>query len=331
MLSAESQFSSEVYAYKNGMCNLLWVTGYVGSLHARGGMLYTSGNGNQAIAFELAPTDSMPRRIREGSVTKIVGRIEGRRHPQTGEPTAVVRVLSFQVPRVLDMPPDSAWNHSLPKGAPASPFKPGQGQAGLGLRNTSNIVDLAGIVTGLRLKRPGAVREDGTQSTGCLYLLLQQTEDPTESIPIRIYGRFSGQEERAIKLGTCVRAKASTLRVDSKRTGNMLDGGLEEVNSYLYVRSPGLYVATREDIQTIPTWAKSLIEEQARERAAKRASTAVPSAPPEPAPESAPVEPSASKVSTVAAQQVSSSSEGDDSISDEDFLKFSANTAKRIQ
>jgi hypothetical protein len=228
------------------------------------------------------------------------------------------------------MPPDSAWNHSLPKGAPASPFKPGQGQAGLGLRNTSNVVDLAGIVTGLRLRRPGAVREDGTQSTGCLYLLLQQTEDPTESIPIRIYGRFSGQEERAIKLGTCVRAKASTLRVDSKRTGNMLEGGLEEVHSYLYVRSPGLYVATREDIQTIPTWAKSLIEEQARERAAKRTSTAVPSAPTEPAPESAPVEHSASQVSPGAAQQVSSA-EGDASISDDDFLKFSANTAKQIQ
>jgi hypothetical protein len=266
----ESQFSSEVYAYKNGMRNLLWVTGYVGDLSTRGGRLYTSGNGNQAIPFELAATDSMPRNLREGSATKIIGRIEGRRDATTGEPTAVVRVLSFQVPRVLDMPPESAWNHSLPKGAPASPFKPAVGQAGLGLRSASNVVDVAGIVTGIRLRRPGVVREDGTQTTGCLYLLLQQSADPVESIPVRIYGRFSGPEERAIKLGTCVRAKGSALRVDSKRTGKTLDDGLEEVNSYLYVRSPGLYVATREDIQSIPDWAKALLQEQASARAAKR-------------------------------------------------------------
>jgi hypothetical protein len=270
MLSVESQFSSEVYAFKNGMRNLLWITGYVGDLTSRGGRLYTSGNGNQAIPFELSSTDTMPRRLRNGSVTKIVGRIEGRRDAVTGEPTAIVRVLSFQVPRVLDMPPESAWERSLPKGAPATPFTPSAGQSGLGLRNTSNVVDVAGIVAGRRLRKPGAVREDGTQSTGCLYLLLQQTAEPSEAIPVRIYGRFSGQEERAIKIGTCVRAKASALRIDAKRTGKVLDSGLEEVNAYLYVRSPGLYVATREDIQAIPTWAKQLVEEHARDRAAKR-------------------------------------------------------------
>ena len=270
MLSVESQFSSEVYAFKNGMRNLLWITGYVGDLTARGGRLYTSGNGNQAIPFELAPTDTMPKRLRNGSVTKIVGRIEGRRDAATGEPTAIVRVLSFQVPRVLDMPPESAWERSLPKGAPATPFTPSAGLAGLGLRNTSNVVDVAGIVTGRRLRKPGAVREDGTQSTGCLYLLLQQTADPNEAIPVRLYGRFSGQEDRAIKIGTCIRAKASALRIDAKRTGKILDNGLEEVNAYLYVRSPGLYVATKEDILDIPTWAKQLVAEHARDRAAKR-------------------------------------------------------------
>lgn len=260
MLSMEQRGLQEFYRYRNGMTNLAYVTGYVTKLSARGGLLLQTRNANQAIPFEMSQRDKVPSTVRVGSIIKILGRIEGSRHPETGEPTGVLRVLRFETPRVLDLPPMEAWQHSLPKGAPAADFQPKIGSQGLQFLSSSNVASVAGIVAGVRLRRAGMVRADGSQENGCLYVLLQQTADSESSVPIRVYGRFSGTEERRIRLGTPVQVKNGSVRIDVKPTGKVLEGGIEEVKTYLYVKAPALYAASRDDIKEMPDWAMALME-----------------------------------------------------------------------
>lgn len=260
MLSMEQRGLQEFYRYRNGMVNLAYVTGYVTKVTSRGGLLLQTRNTNQAIPFEMAARDKVPSNVRVGSITKILARVEGGRHPETGEPTGVLRVLRFETPRVLDLPPMEAWQHSVPKGAPAADFVPKIGSQGLQFQSSSNVVSIAGIVSAVRLRKAGMVRADGSQENGCLYVLLQQTADPESSVPVRVYGRFSGSEERRIRLGTPVQVKNGSVRIDVKPTGKVLDGGIEEVQTYLYVKAPALYAATRDDIQEMPDWARQLME-----------------------------------------------------------------------
>lgn len=260
MLSMEQRGLQEFYRYRNGMVNLAYVTGYVMQLSARGGMLLQTRNTNQAIPFEMSQRDKVPSTVRVGSIIKILGRVEGGRHPETGEPTGVLRVLRFETPRVLDLPPMEAWQHSLPKGAPAASFQPKIGSQGLQFLSSSNVASIAGIVSGVRLRRAGMVRSDGSQENGCLYVLLQQTADSDSSVPVRVYGRFSGTEERRIRLGTPVQVKNGSIRIDVKPTGKVLEGGIEEVKTYLYVKAPALYAASRDDIKEMPDWAVALME-----------------------------------------------------------------------
>jgi hypothetical protein len=271
MLSQEHRSNFDAYSMVSGMRNVVFATGIVSELDARGGKLLQTRYANLAIPFRLADHDSMPARVRRGNPVKIIGRVEGGRHPQTGEPTSVLRVLRFESPRVMDLPPEAAWEVSVRKGVAQADVTPTTGQTGLANNRNANMAWVAGFVAAARLRKAGAATQNGPAGSDCLYLLLQQTEDPTKAIPVRLYGRVSGLHERAIRVGSPIQVRDGALRVDAKPTGEVLENGLEVVNTYTYVKATALHTATKDDIVEIPEWARRLASEanEARQRKAE--------------------------------------------------------------
>lgn len=266
MLSLEQRNYVELYNKVGGMRNVAYISGLAQKITARGGFIQQTPNLNQMIPFELEGKASMPANIRDGSVIKIVARVGGRLvKPKEGaDPKAplqremVLRVLKFETPSVLEMPPEAAWAMSVPKGAPVGEDRPEDGKHGQPFTRGSNLVEVAGFVSGVFLRKAGVPGPDGKRPSGCLHLLIQQTKNPDDAIPVRVYGKLSEAIEGKIKLGSPVYIQSGEARIDVKETGVMLEGGLAEVTKVMYVKSQGLAVATRELINDQPEWAIEL-------------------------------------------------------------------------
>lgn len=266
----------DTYSQRNGMRNLVFTTGIISELGKRGGELLQTRYENLALPFVLNhERDSMPRWVKLGNPVKITGRFEGGRHPETGEPTGLIRVMYFDFPRVVDLPPAEAWDISIRKGIAQSDIAPTVGQTGLSRNPNANVAWIAGFVAGARLRRAGSLTETGQAGRDCLYILLQQTADPKEAIPIRLYGKFSALHERAIRIGSPIQVRSGTLRVDAKPTGKIEEDGTEEVHRYMFVQTSTLHTATKDDIEEIPDWARTMAEEanELRKSKARRAAT----------------------------------------------------------
>jgi len=273
MLSKEQRSQVDTYSHKGGMRNLVYATGIVAELDARGGKLLQSRYANLALPFRLRDADSMPRWLKRGNPVKVVGRFEASRHPDTGEPTGIIRVLQFDVPKVIDLPPEAAWEVSVRRGVAQSDISPSVGQTGVGQNPNANLAWVAGFVAGARLRRAGSPTPNGPAGSDCLYILLQQSEDPTAAIPVRLYGRLSALNERAIRIGSPIQVRDGAVRVDAKPTGAVDADGLEQTHNYLYVKARSLHTATREDISEIPAWAREMAE-QANELRRRKAEEA---------------------------------------------------------
>ena len=266
MLSREQRNHVDTYAFRNGMRNIAYISGIARNVTGRTGFIQQTRNLNQMIPFELDSGDQMPAWVSDGKVVKIVARVTARvvKKKDESDPKSaalretVLRVLKFEMPSVLEMPPEAAWAMSVPKGAPTNDDTPEDGKHGLPFSKGSNEVKIAGFVSGVMYRKAGVPGPDGRMPSGCLHLLIQQTKNPDEAIPVRVYGKLSEATEGRIKLGSPVFVQQGEARIDVKETGVMLEGGIAEVTKTPYIKSQGLFVATRDHIMQQPDWAIAL-------------------------------------------------------------------------
>ncbi|AOZ11176.1 hypothetical protein [Cupriavidus malaysiensis] len=272
MLSKEQQVESDLWKYRNGMVNVAWLVGVARNVTKRGGDLQQTNNLNHTIPFHLNEGDSMPSRVSDRATIKVVGRLGGEK---VGDDYSVVlRVLSFHTPSVIDLPPRRFWNQVLRPGIPQDDVRPDtyaeeSVQALTGGRineGSSNTVRVAGFVAAYRLQRAGAKKENGELSNGALLLLLRQTKDEKDLLPIMIYGRLAEAHANRIQIADALLIDGR-LRVDAKPTGEPAGpDGIVPVKRRLYIQANTISsVDFGSEIKTVPDWAKDLYESVRKE------------------------------------------------------------------
>ena len=279
MLSMEQRTRQKTYAFKNGARNLGWVIGFVTNLTPRGGLIMQTRNENHGIPFLFQQHDKVPKLVKEGRLVKFVVRVEGGRDQVTDEPSAVLRVLDVDTPKVIELPPQKVWDLPKPAAAPDGGVAPKAGQVSPKSidKNTSNVVSVAGIVTGMRLRRAGAVQEDGSQSNACLYLLVQQTADPKDAINVRLYGTKAPQYYSKLLIGREIAIRRGKIRVDAKEVEQDAEEGevaTVKVTKYPYLAADDLYEPDENDIPKREEWLKQdwivVLRDSTRQRFAQR-------------------------------------------------------------
>lgn len=123
-----------------------------------------------------------------------------------------------------------------------------------------NEVSVVGLVAQKRLVR-GRVAEAGTgqglDRPSCLHVLLQQSANPIQAIPIRLYGNFAAKYAKSIRVGSPIQVRCGALSVDSDAEVSLQDD-FGPARPSLYVNVSALYTVTRDDIEEIPDWAAQM-------------------------------------------------------------------------
>ena len=132
------------------------------------------------------------------------------------------------------------------------------------------MVEFAGFVASVFLEPAGVLKPDGTVTKGCLVMLMRQTKDKDDLVPIRFYGAKAEPFARRIQIGQPLKIEAR-LRVRLKNTGEPADAnGILPVHKYLYVHATNICVANRRDITEEPAWAKEMFLQEQSKRAQRK-------------------------------------------------------------
>ena len=283
MISIEQRRRDQLYQYRGGMLNAAWVAGTARGITPRGGFIQQSNNLNQMIGFVMEQGDSMPGSIREGDNLKVIGRIHSSR--EGAEPIVVLKVLALETPSIMDMPPREAWERALRQGTPSDSVRPqpiansidhlesdddANSMGKVRVADVGNMVEFAGFVASVFLEPAGVLKPDGTVTKGCLVMLMRQTKDKDDLVPIRFYGAKAEPFARRIQIGQPLKIEAR-LRVRLKNTGEPADAnGILPVHKYLYVHATNICVANRRDITEEPAWAKEMFLQEQSKRAQRK-------------------------------------------------------------
>ena len=283
MISIEQRRRDQLYQYRGGMLNAAWVAGTARGITQRGGFIQQSNNLNQMIGFVMEQGDSMPGSIREGDNLKVIGRIHSSR--EGAEPIVVLKVLALETPSIMDMPPREAWERALRQGTPSDSLRPqpiansidhlesdddANSMGKVRVADVGNMVEFAGFVASVFLEPAGVLKPDGTVTKGCLVMLMRQTKDKDDLVPIRFYGAKAEPFARRIQIGQPLKIEAR-LRVRLKNTGEPADAnGILPVHKYLYVHATNICVANRRDITEEPAWAKEMFLQEQSKRAQRK-------------------------------------------------------------
>jgi hypothetical protein len=279
MISIEQRRRDQLYQYRGGMLNAAWVAGTARGITPRGGFIQQSNNLNQMIGFVMEQGDSMPGSIREGDNLKVIGRIHSSR--EGAEPIVVLKVLALETPSIMDMPPREAWERALRQGTPSDSLRPqpidhletdddANSMGKVRVADVGNMVEFAGFVASVFLEPAGVLKPDGTVTKGCLVMLMRQTKDKDDLVPIRFYGAKAEPFARRIQIGQPLKIEAR-LRVRLKNTGEPADAnGILPVHKYLYVHATNICVANRRDITEEPAWAKEMFLQEQSKRAQRK-------------------------------------------------------------
>ena len=283
MISIEQRRRDQLYQYRGGMLNAAWVAGTARGITQRGGFIQQSNNLNQMIGFVMEQGDSMPGSIREGDNLKVIGRIHSSR--EGAEPIVVLKVLALETPSIMDMPPREAWERALRQGTPSDSVRPqpiansidhletdddANSMGKVRVADVGNMVEFAGFVASVFLEPAGVLKPDGTVTKGCLVMLMRQTKDKDDLVPIRFYGAKAEPFARRIQIGQPLKIEAR-LRVRLKNTGEPADAnGILPVHKYLYVHATNICVANRRDITEEPAWAKEMFLQEQSKRAQRK-------------------------------------------------------------
>ena len=283
MISIEQRRRDQLYQYRGGMLNAAWVAGTARGITPRGGFIQQSNNLNQMIGFVMEQGDSMPGSIREGDNLKVIGRIHSSR--EGAEPIVVLKVLALETPSIMDMPPREAWERALRQGTPSDSLRPqpiansidhlesdddANSMGKVRVADVGNMVEFAGFVASVFLEPAGVLKPDGSVTKGCLVMLMRQTKDKDDLVPVRFYGAKAEPFARRIQIGQPLKIEAR-LRVRLKNTGEPADAnGILPVHKYLYVHATNICVANRRDITEEPAWAKEMFLQEQSKRAQRK-------------------------------------------------------------
>ncbi len=283
MISIEQRRRDQLYQYRGGMLNAAWVAGTARGITQRGGFIQQSNNLNQMIGFVMEQGDSMPGSIREGDNLKVIGRIHSSR--EGAEPIVVLKVLALETPSIMDMPPREAWERALRQGTPSDSVRPqpiansrdplesdddANSMGKVRVADVGNMVEFAGFVASVFLEPAGVLKPDGSVTKGCLVMLMRQTKDKDDLVPVRFYGAKAEPFARRIQIGQPLKIEAR-LRVRLKNTGEPADAnGILPVHKYLYVHATNICVANRRDITEEPAWAKEMFLQEQSKRAQRK-------------------------------------------------------------
>ena len=202
--------------YVNGMYNIAWIAGFMRDLQTEGNQLRAfriqqTNNLNHALPIRL--TTPRPRAKYFDTVPiSVQAHLFGRRL-DNGERVIEARAFDIDAPDLMHLPGLDAWTKSLPPGAPTDDFKPNDGAVASG-QGPMNSVELAGFVLGAAMARD----EQGRAQNDCLIVLLQQHEDETQALPVRLYGRFAAKYRDLVEPGQPLKVSGQ-LRVRVKPVG----------------------------------------------------------------------------------------------------------------
>jgi hypothetical protein len=261
--------------FVNGMYNIAWIAGYMRDLETEGNKLQAfriqqTNNLNHAIPVRLA-TPRPKAQYFDTIPISVETHLFGRRL-ENGERIVEARAIDIDAPSIKHLPGLDAWTKTLPPGAPTDTFRPNDGPSLERDRRPMNYVEIAGFVLAAAMARD----EHGRVQQDCLIILIQQHEDETQALPVRLYGRFAAKCLSLVEPGQPLRIKGE-LRVRVKQVtppefdehGNIVR--LAEVVRYPYVHCADLKVTTLGEgmIRNMPEWAQDRLKRVLELRAAK--------------------------------------------------------------
>ncbi|MBR8043376.1 hypothetical protein KDW40_02195 [Burkholderia cenocepacia] len=204
-LSTDALRNPDLYQYYQGMKNVCYLAGYVRrenpnvvvpSGTTRQFWLQLTNNENLMLPVTLPTGIELPRRVTDRQGLKVICQVRGWRN-EKNEPELRIFARSFSRINALEMPPLTAFEKAVPDSAPETAgFKP----FGSGFRNNSasNKVELAGILSGKRYRPP--VGDKGA----AIFLLLRQTADPSQDIPLIYYGKLAEKLSEDLPVGAAI-------------------------------------------------------------------------------------------------------------------------------
>jgi len=257
----------DAYQFQNGMLNVAWVAGFMcrtaekapageeRAIHVR-----QTQNLNHTLPIHLRNhTDRVPPRFKDGEKVKCTCRITGRKL-ENGERIAVLECMDFDVPTIMDMPPDAAWDLKPPPGAPTDDFEPKSGDKGPRFSRRSNVAKIAGFICGI-VYHPADPAKGDQYST--LQILIAQKGDLDLAVPVRMRNKHVEAMHKVLRIGMPILINDGEFRVRVKETGEPAgEGGIKPVMRYPYIEAFMPKQAGQDDILgDPPAWAFTLAQQ----------------------------------------------------------------------
>ncbi len=263
------------YAYAGGMLNIAWLSGYARHVKRENGCLSGFVQQNNDITRMLPFRQDDPSRFgvrnaRDQEPIKIIGRVRAKM--VNGTRHAYIDPIEIGSPSVIEMPSGLSWHQPIkgrdPSKVEQDDFTPFSGNAfgEFRLREAANMVRLAGIVDGVFPLRDGS----GGRLVG-LEILLRQTADPDEAVPVRVMnGHLAKAFRNELRMGRPVLIHGKFRVRDEHATdenGAVIDTG----NRIGYVFCRTVLNARRgQDIVHIPAWVNEILERYGRDAKANQ-------------------------------------------------------------
>ncbi len=267
MLSIEQTRSKHQYAYRNGMSNVAWIAGILRKPTKTTGFIQQTNNLNQMIEFRCEQGVAIPDSFTDGQPIKVIARMLHKRI--NGIPTLELEVKRFDLPSIQDMPPRKAWEQAQRVGVPTDVSPPSQLREdkleGWRVQDTGNMAHLAGFVSAYNFEPH---KEAGG---GCVVILIRQTKDEDDVIPVRCYGPESASLAKKLEVGMPLYFEGR-ISVLIKNTGASAgDDGILPTHKYQYLRVRMLNVPGIKQIAAQPDWVPQMMQGSQSQRHKTRA------------------------------------------------------------
>ena len=262
MLSLSARMKADRHQYLHGFKNVAYLVGYIRHINANGFFLQMTNSENLMIPVTFQAGRKLPRGYSEFDPVKVYARIVVKRD-NWADPEIMLVIVRLDRPNVLELPGAAAFYGQVhEQSTETKHFKPyGSGNSA---SKACNQVMIAGFVSGydLRLVNP----KYGASSNERLIIKLQQTADPEEAIPVRIYGRDLGRIASRLRNGMALLFWGD-IRTGLNPTGDQdSETGKDKMVSRVEVRVTTPELASDNDIvflgnpEMTPKWVKDLAE-----------------------------------------------------------------------
>ncbi|WP_420213352.1 hypothetical protein ACN8ZM_39720 (plasmid) [Burkholderia aenigmatica] len=206
-LSLDAQRNPDQHQYFVGFKNVCYLAGYIrrDNPHVvpdgatRRFWLQLTNNENLMVPVDLPPGIDLPKHAREFQGLKCICQLRGFRAEGDEQPRVSVIARGFGRINALEMPPLTAFEKAVPASAPNNTeFKP----FGSGYRSNgaSNKVEVAGIVSAKRFRHPTG------EKSAALIMLIRQTANERQDIPVIFYGKLAEKLSEDIRVGAPIYA-----------------------------------------------------------------------------------------------------------------------------